>query len=480
MKATTKWGWTAICSLIYLLGLWWCSDHVFFWDTIQLGSKHAHWYYENDFKYFLLPPEIDSGHPPLFGMLLALCWSFFGKSLLVSHLMMWPIVLATIWQVIDLAEYYGQKWLIPVSLLILVDPVLSSHLLLISPDALVACFFLLGWRAILYQKTSWKIFGMIILGLISTRGMMTVFALFLFEAYLRMIDREAPLSLSFKSLLRIIWPYIPAGLLASGFLLYHYYETGWVGYHADSPWAWHFKRMGLSDMPKQIAILFWRMFDFGRIFLLIPFLLAFPLFGGQARQMLRRSYWRSLSAKNRQLWVLLLALGLCLLPTFLLYRGLNSHRYMLPFLLVLSYLTAYQIIHLLERKTLWLSLVIIGLATGNFWVYPDKIAQAWDNSLARLPYFHLRKQMHTYLASEGIPLEKVGTEFPEIGPLKYKDLSNRTNGFVKKDLQNQTYILYSNLMNDFSDQEIDSLQSNWSVKKALHSGGVKLFLYEKK
>ena len=57
------------------------QDHVFFWDTVQLGAKHAYWYYENNFQSLLLPTEIDSGHPPLFGMYLAFCWLLFGKSL---------------------------------------------------------------------------------------------------------------------------------------------------------------------------------------------------------------------------------------------------------------------------------------------------------------------------------------------------------------------------------------------------------------
>jgi hypothetical protein len=61
------------------------SKNSFFWDTIQLASKHAHWYFENNFRNFLLPNSIDSGHIPAFGMLLAFAWKIFQKSLNQPH-----------------------------------------------------------------------------------------------------------------------------------------------------------------------------------------------------------------------------------------------------------------------------------------------------------------------------------------------------------------------------------------------------------
>lgn len=43
----------------------------FFWDTVQLASKHAHFFYETDFHSIILPNEIDSGHIPTLGIYLA-------------------------------------------------------------------------------------------------------------------------------------------------------------------------------------------------------------------------------------------------------------------------------------------------------------------------------------------------------------------------------------------------------------------------
>ena len=80
-------------------------NQFFFWDTIQLASKHAHWFYEQNFNSFFLPQEMDSGHFPFFGMLLAFCWKIFGVKLWVGHALMIIINLATIFQV----NYLGKQ-----------------------------------------------------------------------------------------------------------------------------------------------------------------------------------------------------------------------------------------------------------------------------------------------------------------------------------------------------------------------------------
>ena len=84
----------------------WVSEHIFFWDTVQLASKHAHWYYEHEFNYFFLPETINSGHPPLFGMYIACCWQLFGKSLIISHFSMLPFLMGIIWLLYDIGVYF--------------------------------------------------------------------------------------------------------------------------------------------------------------------------------------------------------------------------------------------------------------------------------------------------------------------------------------------------------------------------------------
>ena len=77
---------------------WVVRGHFFFWDTVQLASQHAQFFLENGFSTFLLPDEMDSGHPPTFGFYLALVWRVFGKTLSISHLAMLPFLLGIVWQ----------------------------------------------------------------------------------------------------------------------------------------------------------------------------------------------------------------------------------------------------------------------------------------------------------------------------------------------------------------------------------------------
>ncbi|NJO86864.1 MAG: hypothetical protein HC821_02075 [Lewinella sp.] len=73
-----------------LLVYFWTADFPFFWDSIQLASRQATHFYDGGG--LLLPNAIDSGHPPGFGLYLAIWWQLPGRQLWVSHLAMVPWV----------------------------------------------------------------------------------------------------------------------------------------------------------------------------------------------------------------------------------------------------------------------------------------------------------------------------------------------------------------------------------------------------
>lgn len=437
----------------------------FFWDTIQLGSKHAHFFYENQFSKLWLPDLIDSGHPPVFGAYLALCWSLFGKSLIVSHWAMLPFLLGVGWLALKIGAYFTSAETAPWFLaFLLADPVWMGQAVLVSPDVCLVTFFLWGIWAICSDSKWGRVVAGLGLAMISTRGMMVVVALYVFELWRQ--------SFSLKSLFLSALPYVPAGLFALAFLIGHYLAKGWIGYHADSPWAPGFTQTVWAEVPKQMALYAWRMLDFGRLFLWVVLLLVL---------------WRG--RKNWAAWpkwqeaIKLGVVCLCLLSiTFFAYKNLNNHRYLLPIFTSLSLLTIVGSHYFLSNKQrFWAYLiVIIGLAFGNLWVYPNKVSQAWDCTLGHLPHYQLRAEMLAYLAKADIPLVEVGTAFPERGPLKFKDLSNRTDGFKEKDLEKDTYILYSNVMNDFSDAEIDALFQEWGVVNRMDSYPLFMILFERK
>ena len=455
-----------LCYIVAFAAIFVVRNQPFFWDTIQLGSKHAHWYYENAFAHFFLPQTIDSGHPPAFGMYLAALWIVFGKTLAVSHFAMLPFVFGSIYYWYRIGNLLAPGQAIFLLLLLYADPVLATQSILISPDLVLICFFAMGLYGILFDKPVIKGLAVVGLGLVSLRGMMVGLALYLFE-----LLRVRPFRVS--DAWRILPAYLPGGLIGIAFLYAHYRYAGWIGYHMDSPWADSLERVDLIGVFKNTAIIAWRFLDFGRL-LIWPVLLVLLL--AAKRQALY-------SVFSRTLLTLFAAGFLVLTPSLLLHSHLSAHRYLLPLFVSLNLLLFYLVFGIRWKKGRYqklLYLVVAGSLTGgNLWIYPNHIAQGWDATLAHLPYQNLRSKMIRHLDQERIPLEQVGTAFPEIGPQRIKDLGSRSDGFITKDLSSNQYVFYSNIMNDFSDRELDELEKKWTVIKAFEQNGIFAFLYQK-
>lgn len=451
----------------FLAGLiiWQKQDVGFFWDTIQLGAKHGFWYYDHQFQHLILPTELDSGHPPFFGMYLALGWRLLGQSLVVSHWLLFPFVCLSIHYLIRIGERLVPSisglWLV---LLVYSDPVILTQSLLISPDAVLFSFLVMSIYGILTRKNFLIGLGIIGLGLISMRGMMTGVALFLCQLF--WLEKK-----NLRNFLKILSPYLPGGFIGLAFLLYHYLAVGWIGYHSESPWALSFQKVDFQGAVKNMAIIIWRLLDFGRIIL-------FPFLGWLI--------FRFIRDKNRpgQLWVLLLSLAACLLPSMILHQYLSAHRYLIPVILSL-HLIVFEALFLENRIGVRLKRLIFGswivfLISGNFWVYPAAIAQGWDSSLAHWPYYQLRREINTFLSERDIPFEAVGTVFPEIGPHKHRYLNQVAEGFVRLDFENNKYVLYSNVMNDFTNQQLEKLQGDcWEIIYELEQWPITMLLYQR-
>jgi len=457
--------WILACVAVYL-----SCDLPFFWDTIQLGSKHAHFYYESSFSSLLLPAEMDSGHPPLFGMYIAACWSLFGKSLAVAHFAMLPFLLLFTFSLFKIGQKlidnrFGQI----LTALVLVDPVVSAQSILISPDIVVLAGFALGIWGVLANKNLLKMLAALLMALVSMRGMMVVVSVYLFDILKDFKWESVWVTIQF--LIKKALPFVPSGILVLAFLIYHYQATGWIGYHEDSPWAVWFEKVDLKGFVKNIGVYGWRMLDFGRVFVWIA---LFAFFIKNRKQI----NFQSTKVKWLALLVIVTIATLSITP--LLYKGLSAHRYLLPIFVAINSLVVYLIYQYSAWRKFWLALIFIGFATGNFWVYPPKVSQGWDSTLGHLPYFELKEQLYDYLQKEKIQLSQVGTEFPEAGALKYRYANDELNGFARADLATQEYIFYSNVMNDFADETLDELSNNWELVKAFERYPVCVKLYRKK
>lgn len=459
--------------LLLILCAWIASVQCdpFFWDSVQLGSKHAHFFYENKLRWALLPASMDSGHPPVFGYYLAVVWAVFGKSLPASHWAMFPFLAGLAWATLKLGKQTGPAnlafWLVPI---VFMDAVVAGQSALVGPDLVLACFFMLSIQGFLREKKYWILLGLTGLCIISMRGMMTAGALFAWQLILLRQSGGA----NARQVVERILLFFPGFTLAIGFLTWHYKAAGWVGHHPDSPWAPAFEQVGSAGVVRNILVVGWRWLDFGRVFewLLLGFLVV-------------KAPFRHVAARSPYLTSMLILFG-CLLvfltPSALVYNNLSAHRYFLPGFLCL-HLIIFQWLAAADlncwKKTLLFCALTFGLATGNCWIYPRGISMGWDATLAHLPYHKLRAQMLAYIDTHQIPIESIGSAFPNNNSGEALLLNGDNRCFAEKDWLHNDYMLVSNIFNDFSANDIQRLERDWTLTKRLEQSGVWLALYKK-
>jgi hypothetical protein len=441
----------------------------FFWDTIQLGSKQGTYFYTTNFESVLLPDQIDSGHIPGFGAYLAIIWHLFSRSLIVSHIAMWPFIIGICWHLHKLvATYVSIEHLPWAFLLILIDPTLLAQITLVSPDIPLLFFFLLGLNSLHDKKRILLTIAIMGLFLVSMRGMMLAFCLLILdclsESYRSTSLRKLGILLIYKSR-----AYIPAFVLFLAYFTYHYQIKGWVGYHEDSPWAPSFEAVNLLHVIRNIGILGWRMLDFGRI----GIWLAVCILLFKYKKTALDAFTESPILKP----VIIVGLGLGL--QMIWAGGLLGHRYLLPMYILIALLVVVMLFKPFVSSQLRKGLITIWvtmLVTGHLWIYPASIAQGWDSSLAYLPYQQMRKEMIHYIDQKGIKINEVQAFFPALSTLDECELNNDVRQFSSSN--DELYLLDSNVFN-LPDSTLNKIESDFTIINAMKRGGITLTLYQK-
>lgn len=437
----------------------------FFLDKDILFSKIAFWLTENHFSP-VLPDSIDPGYPPSMGYMLAGAWSLFGRSLFVSHAIILPFTLGMIWQSHRFVSLMvPEKAVLPAMLIIMADSTLLSQSTLYSADMVLLFFFLLAINSLIRNRRIWLAIAATGLLFTHMRGSFLLVAAFLFDQFSTGSTKN--LTARFRKTLS----YFPAIFLFGLWLIYHQVTKGWTGYAPDSPWEGSLEAVDLNGFLKNLFVVAWRMADHGKIFVYVVLLYLVKKL-------------RNTKPENRKdvrdLLLLLSFVLLTTIPSMLMYSNLSGHRYFMAINFTASAIVASLIfserLKPAFRKTLML-IITAGLLSGNFWVYPDKIAKGWDASLAYLPYHHLRNQMISYLVQHDIPFEDVGTESPNTIVFKYIDLTDDERSFKRASLDRDRYVFWSNVYNMFTDEELDALKSNWVVEKELRCMQVVVRLY---
>ncbi|MCF6366545.1 MAG: hypothetical protein L3J35_10130 [Bacteroidales bacterium] len=457
--------------LFFTILTWFVSNNIFFWDTVQLASAHAHYFFDTNFQNLLLPDNIDSGHIPAFGVYLAFIWKFFGKTLFISHFAMLPFIIGIIRQAyLLIKKFISEKYVFLALIMFLADATLLAQTTLISPDVVLVFLFLTALNSVLKKNNFLLSISVAGLFLISMRGMMAASSILVLDIIFNI--KFENLKNTILQLLKKSLFYIPALFIFIIYNIYHYKVKGWVAYHEDSPWQSNFEITNLSGFIKNIGILIWRLLDFGKIFIWLA-----------ASAILLKFNKSIFKDKNiKQIGIIFIFTLLSLAVSFLLYKSLAAHRYILPVYLIFALFASYLIFEKIKPKKLKyiiFSIVLTGMLSGNFWIYPEKVAQGWDSSLTHLPYYKLRSEMLEYMRKNKISVNETASSFPNTAEFKYLDLSNDTTSFSEIDLDKNKYFFYSNIYNDLKDTEIDKLKNEFKLLKTYKSFGVFVSLYSK-
>lgn len=398
-------------------------------------------------------------------MYLAAGWMVFGRSLEVSHFLMLPFVAGALWQLLRLSGFFFTSNALKygAAVLLALDATVISQLSLVTFEVMHLFFFLLAVNAVLRDEKwmlTWAVAG---LALVSLRSAMSAIGVGTTVLLVNYILRRR---LAFHS----IFPFVPGLLIFGSFILAFYLEKGWVVHNTVSnKWAEAGKLSESYDVLRNSLIFFWRTFDFGRIAYLV--ILCFA-----GVHIFRK---RMLSKKQKMLLLISLGQFIIFFGVLVIYKNSINPRYLIPFYLPLM---LFAISYLAEHNNKTRNLIMLGVwtAAGYFTQYPIRTAMAWDGTPNHWVYYGMRNEMKKFISEQQLPFDQVGTSFPNAANFKNTELSNGKEGFADLDLQNQQYVLFSNVFNE-RDQVINELlvSGRWQKLKTLEKNGIFMVLLKK-
>ena len=441
----------------------------FFWDTVLYASQHGNFYYQSHFSSLFVPEEMDCGSIPVFGMYLAMAWRIFGRTLEVSHLSMLPFVIGFVWQLQRfVSKFVAHRYIGFAMLLMLADSTILSQVTLVTPDLPLLFFIFLGANAAIENRKSQLTFAIVFLFIINMRGTLAASCLLILDMYTNISFRPKWQQI-FISLIKRSVIYLPGLLVFVAYYYYLYLQKGWVIRSEDAPWVIS-KKTGTHDLLFNIALIGWRLLDYGKI-----------IVWGIAFAFTARFKSRILKLKNTATLLLLLLCLFFIMHVSLLSTNLFANRYFMPFNLCFATLCAAVLFSdMVQEKwrypiaLIWLSVLL----SGNFWIYPQKISQGWDSTLAHLPYYNLRHEAIAYLDRQHINFNEVQSFFPNAAIIDKIDLNHDQRHFPDFDGKSD-YVFFSNVFNVGDDVQ-DFIMGHYSAVKQFENKGVFITIYKRR
>lgn len=442
-----------------------------FWDNVLFASKMGLNLLDNGiFNWLSIPNESDPGHPPFLATLLAISWSIFGKSLTTSHMTMIPFVFGTLFQIYLFVSHFikNKNSQLLGFLFVIADPTFLSQLILVNPEIIQLFFFFLALNGLLKSNKILKLTGLSFLGLASYRGMMLCGGIFLVDIILSLFVYKKKIYQFFNR--KTILTYLLGALPAFLYITFRLVFKGWISDNPEEVWgnAWQFDSSEhfFVNLFSNSLVLGHRFLDFGR-YALFGFVIVTYLF---KRKQLN---WNQL----RPIFIIFIFSTFIIYFISLLMKNPMGHRYFIPSYLSFSLLT-FIILNQFKRKHFIYFILFGSLLLGNFIIYPKKISQGWDASLAHLPYWKLRKKAIDFLDKDGITINETATFFPNRTKIDNIDLNNDYRSFIGFSGKEE-YVFYSNVFN-LSDEDLLAIETNYLLIKRFEKNRVFVEIYHKK
>lgn len=453
-------------SILFLTLFYFLTSNVPIFGDANSKSVRATWFFDHNFSQFTVPTEISAGHPPLWELLIAFSWKLFGRQLEISRLLLLIFNILAYWQLIRFFRD-NRGTAVPrfAILLILIEPVLLAQTVFVNNDMMLLFFTLLALNSI--YRNEKLLYSIALTGVLfsNLRGVSVFAALVLIDILYSWFRLK-------KENQKLLWQsYIMPILLFCGFLIYHYQLLGWV---LKVPHHSHRELASAGQMIHNVLAITKNTIDYGHLSIYgLVLLLTVKLF--------KTKKWKQISAENKRL-ILSFAVffgvfsGLFIMVT----NPLGPRYYLITYLIIgiLCINLIFEIIQNLKIRRLTVAFMAAVYITGHFWIWPPTIAQGWDATLVSLAYFPLRDKMENYIEENHLKKEEIGTELilnqPEFTDLKEPAASF----FADLDTSKNKYIIFSNIDNQTSDEDIYLLEHKWILVKSYKRLGVFMNLYK--
>lgn len=352
-------------------------------------------------------------------------------------------------------------------LLVFLEPTFVAQTTNLNNDMLLVFFTLLSLNSLVKSKSF--LFTLALTGMLFTnlRGIYLLIAIIIIHIiYSRLKLIESKKSLYIGYLISITCFAI--------FCFFQNNELGWFIISENKNFSAHRESAGFKQALINIIVFAKGLLEFGR-FIVYIFLLPLLI-----------KYLKSKTKKNIKISRVIVAYFVFL---FVLFVGIIPFSnpfgdrylmicYLLSIILLINLLNYFRIKQ--RKKVIIYVTIFLCFISGHFWIYPPTLSQPWDSSLAYLNYYKVEDEMETYIDSSNIKAHDIGTRIrlnwraeSELKPIAKNKL------YANFDINNNDFILLSNIENTTKDDEYNYIVNNWKLIKSYSQLGVFISLYKK-